>query len=248
MSTLRLNDTNYSRLYGSQNQTPCVKDAFHDHIIPSHHPPPPDAEEDFFSQKIRSRTYSTAGSENSDKLEEGPCTSFPSGPSFVNPNKTGTKSAAHCVFKDVPGQGGCSAVRLKLTPLSLHKDLSLEDESIFDDAVKAHCQEANEFYSSLMFGPMSDDFKQIMRQALGGMLWTKQYYKFIQKEWLEGDPAQPPPPPERKFIRNWANLFLLQASIIIDAVSIRNGDTCTPQMFSLCLTSMLLNVLVIARF
>jgi hypothetical protein len=41
-----------------------------------------------------------------------------------------------------------------------------------------------------------------MRQALGGMLWTKQHYQFIQKEWLSGDPLQPPPPPERKHIRN----------------------------------------------
>ncbi|KAJ4463809.1 hypothetical protein C8R41DRAFT_731813, partial [Lentinula lateritia] len=122
----------------------------------------------------------------------------------------GTKSAAHYIFKDVSGQGGCSVVRLKLTPLSVKKDLSIEDEGIFDDAVEARCQEADEFYNSLVFGPISDDFKQIMCQALGGMLWTKQYYKFIQKEWLEGNPAQPPPPPERKFIRNrdWRHMHV----------------------------------------
>ncbi|KAG6822597.1 hypothetical protein H0H93_005114, partial [Arthromyces matolae] len=51
-------------------------------------------------------------------------------------------------------------------------------------------------------GPISEDLKQIMRQALGGMLWTKQHYRFIQKEWIEGDPGQPKPPPERKWIRN----------------------------------------------
>ncbi|KAH7875369.1 glycoside hydrolase family 63 protein [Lentinula edodes] len=207
------NNTNFSRLYGGQNETPYVKDAFHDHIIPSHRPPPPEGDEDFFSHKIRSRArvYSTAGSEvDDDEVEEGPCTPFPSGPDFVNPNKTGTKSAAHYIFKDVPGQGGCSVVRLKLTPLSVKKDLSIEDEGIFDDAVEARRQEADEFYNSLVFGPISDDFKQIMRQALGGMLWTKQYYKFIQKEWLEGDPAQPPPPPERKFIRNrdWRHMHV----------------------------------------
>ncbi|KAH7868974.1 uncharacterized protein C8R40DRAFT_1074449 [Lentinula edodes] len=137
-----------------------------------------------------------------DEVEEGPCTPFPSGPDFVNPNKTGTKSAAHYIFKDVPSQGGCSVVRLKLTPLSVKKDLSIEDKGIFDDVVEAHRREADEFYNSLVFGPMSDDFKQIVCQVLGEMLQTKRYYKFIQKEWLEGDPAQPPPP-ERKFIRNW---------------------------------------------
>jgi hypothetical protein len=97
---------------------------------------------------------------------------------------------------------------LKLTPLNPKKDPSLEDEIIFDDAVEARRQEADEFYNSLVFGPISEDLKQIMRQALGGMLWTKQYYKFIQKEWIEGDPSQPAPPPERKFIRNRVNFHL----------------------------------------
>jgi hypothetical protein len=120
----------------------------------------------------------------------------------VNPEKTGTKSAAHYTFRDVPAEGGCAVVRLKLTPLSPKKDPSLEDEGVFDDEVEARRQEADEFYHSLVLGPMSDDLKQIMRQALGGMLWTKQFYKFIQKEWIEGDPGQPPPPPERKYIRN----------------------------------------------
>ncbi|GAW02816.1 glycoside hydrolase family 63 protein [Lentinula edodes] len=59
------NNTNFSRLYGGQNETPYLKDAFDDHVIPSHRPPPPEGNEDFFSYKIRSRArvYSTAGSE-----------------------------------------------------------------------------------------------------------------------------------------------------------------------------------------
>ncbi|KAJ3937633.1 MAG: hypothetical protein NXY57DRAFT_1079900 [Lentinula lateritia] len=193
------NNTNFSRLYGGQNKTPYVEDAFHDHIIPSHRPPPPEGDEDF-SHKIhsRARVYSTAGSEvDDDEVEEGPCTPFPSGPDFVNPNKTGTKSAAHYIFKDVPSQGGCSVARLKLTPLSVKKDLSIEDKGIFDDAVEAHRQEADEFYNPLVFGPISDDFKQIMQG------------------WLEGDPAQPPPPPpERKLIRNQARSLLSCSSTV----------------------------------
>ena len=82
------------------------------------------------------------------------------------------------------------------------EDPSIEDEGIFDDTVEERRGEADEFYSGLVMGPISDDLKQIMRQALGGMLWTKQYYQFIQQDWLHGDPAQPPPPPERKHVRN----------------------------------------------
>jgi hypothetical protein len=200
------NNTNFSRLYGGTNETPYVKDAFHDQIIPNHRPPAAEAEEGFFSPRIRSRTASSFGNERPDVPEEGPCTPFPPSQSFVNSEQTGTKSAAHYTFTDVPGHGGCAVVRLKLTPLRLGKDPSLEDEVLFDDAVEERRQEADEFYASLVLGPISDDLKQIMRQALGGMLWTKQYYRFVQKEWIEGDPAQPKPPPGRKFIRNRASI------------------------------------------
>jgi hypothetical protein len=196
------NNTNFSRLYGGTNETPYVKDAFHDHIIKNHRPPISESEEGFFSPRIRSRTASFLGNEQSDAQEEGPCTPFPPTQSFVNPEQKGTKSAAHYIFQDVPGHGGCAVVRLKLTPARIGKDPSLEDEVMFDDAVEERRQEADEFYASLVLGPTSDDLKQIMRQALGGMLWTKQYYRFVQKEWIEGDPAQPKPPPGRKFIRN----------------------------------------------
>ncbi|KAJ7647363.1 glycoside hydrolase family 63 protein [Roridomyces roridus] len=185
------NNTNFARLYGGTNETPYVKDAFHDHIIPSHRP------------KVEVKEKSPNGTAATEPQPE-PEAEAEAEPqtSFVNPEQTGTKSAAHYVFRDVPGHGGCAVVRLKLTPLSPKKDASLINEMLFDDAVEARRQEADEFYASLAFGPISEDLKQIMRQALGGMLWTKQHYKFIQREWIHGDPSQPPPPPERKFIRN----------------------------------------------
>jgi len=205
------NNTNFSRLYGGTNETLHVKDAFHDHIIASHRPPASESqEEELFSPRIRSRTASFFGGQPSDVLEEGPCVPFPLSASFVNPDLKGTKSAAHYTFHDVPGHGGCAVVRLKLTPSRLGKDVSLEDEVVFDDAVEERRQEADEFYKSFTFGPISDDLNQIMRQAFAGMLWTKQYYRFIQKEWLEGDPAQPPPPPNRKFIRNKVGISQFQ--------------------------------------
>ncbi|KAG5219825.1 glycoside hydrolase family protein [Salix suchowensis] len=97
---------------------------------------------------------------------------------------------------------------------------SIEDEGLFDDAIEERRQEADEFYNSLVFGTITDDLKQIMRQALGGMLWTKQYYTFIQKEWIEGDPAQPPPPPERKweypFFAAWDTAFHCIPLAVVD--------------------------------
>ncbi|THH00906.1 hypothetical protein EW026_g1701 [Hermanssonia centrifuga] len=212
------NNTNFRRLYGGQNETPYVKDAFHDHIIPSHRPPSTDKEDQYFTSHIHSNTSQhktmPSGANETEtppsEQEEGPRTPFPHDPSFVNPEKKGTKSGAHYIFRDVPPRGGCAVVRLKLTPLKPSEDPSIEDEGIFDDAVEERREEANEFYSGLVMGPISDDFKQIMRQAMGGMLWTKQYYQFVQKTWIEGDPAQPPPPPDRKYIRNreWKHLYI----------------------------------------
>jgi len=228
------NNTNFARLYGGQNETMFVKDAFHDHIIPFHRPPESASEpETFFAPRIRSRTASLFAHERPDLPEEGPCTPFPLGANFVNPELKGTKSAAHYTFRDVPGQGGCAVVRLKLTANKLGKDISLEDEIAFDDAVEERRQEADEFYEALVKGaPMSDDLRQIMRQALGGMLWTKQFYRFIQKEWLEGDPAQPPPPPNRRFIRNKVRV---RTRLVDRPKSFpRNGSTCTSRMFCRC--------------
>lgn len=216
------NNTNFHRLYGGQNETPFVKDAFHDHIIPSHRPPNADAEQPgFFHSKIHSCTSPHAtrpnGIDSTPESEEeyGPRTPFPAGPSFVNPEKKGTKSAAHYVFRDVPPRGGCAVVRLKITPKTPAEDPSLDDESIFDDTIEERREETTEFYNQLVTGPISDDLKQIMRQALGGMLWTKQFYQFIQKDWASGDPAQPPPPPERRHVRNQVcSLFSLYLSLL----------------------------------
>lgn len=193
------NNTNFQRLYGGRNEPLYAKDAFHDHIIPKHRPAKAREDGGFFAGKIHSRSDSFVEGEEE---EYGPRTPFPADNGFVNPERKGTKAAAHYVFKDVPGKGGCAVVRLKLTPKSASRDPSVEDEGLFDDRVEERREEADEFYSSLILGPISDDLKQIMRQGLAGMLWTKQYYEFIQKPWAEGDPAQPPPPPERKYIRN----------------------------------------------
>ncbi|KAH8985944.1 hypothetical protein EDB86DRAFT_3083168 [Lactarius hatsudake] len=108
---------------------------------------------------------------------DGHTTSIPHhNPRFVDPDKADTKSAARYAFK-VADRGGYAAAQSKLTPTTPQKDATLEDESQFDDPIEERRIEAVEFYHSLTHG------------------YTKQYYKFVAKEWLNGDPAQPPPPP-----------------------------------------------------
>ena len=126
----------------------------------------------------------------------------------VNPEKRGTKSAAWYRFDEDGGvaPGECAVVRFKLSK----KYEGYLDEELFDDIIEARRVEADEFYFQISPLPMADDLRNIQRQALSGMLWTKQYYHFIYKDWAEGDPANPPPPPSRREVRNkhWRHMYL----------------------------------------
>ena len=68
--------------------------------------------------------------------------------------------------------------------------------------------EADEFYAEFQHEIADADARLVQRQAFAGMIWSKQYFHYDVPEWLEGDPLQPPPPPERKRGRNrdWAHL------------------------------------------
>jgi len=225
------NDTNFTRLWGVPNKSSYVKDAFHDHIVQAHRLPI-DKLANGRSKAGADGKVGNATNGSDSESSSGRDTPVPP-PQFVNPDKTGTKSAAHYVFKDVPGRGGCAVVRLKLTSNTPQKDPTLEDEGLFDDVIEERRVEADEFYYNLTQGYVSDDLRAIMRQALGGMLWTKQYYKFIANEWLEGDPAQPPPPPSRKFLRG--NKVRLSNPGMIHAHQMcRIGCTSTPRTYYPC--------------
>ena len=59
-------------------------------------------------------------------------------------------------------------------------------------------EEADEFYDVVLGRQLSADAKLVARQAFAGMLWSKQYYHYVVTDWLEGDPAEPAPPPQRR--------------------------------------------------
>jgi hypothetical protein len=77
----------------------------------------------------------------------------------------------------------------------------------FDGILRARQAEADEFYRALTPRTASEDEAMIMRQAFAGMLWSKQFYDYDVATWLDGDPAQPKPPPDRELNRNarWRN-------------------------------------------
>jgi hypothetical protein len=122
----------------------------------------------------------------------------------VNPEGTGTKCA---FWYRVTLAGGASAelrVRLR-TAGAPSAPGALGSE--FDQVVARRRGEADEFYDELTPRDASADEAMVMRQAFAGMLWSKQLYYYDVARWLDGDPAQPTPPPDRLTGRNshWRN-------------------------------------------
>jgi len=78
----------------------------------------------------------------------------------------------------------------------------------FDAIVEARRREADDFYATVIPASLSEDAARVMRQSLAGLLWSKQYYHYVVRDWLSGDPAQPSPPAQRRTGRNrdWTHL------------------------------------------
>jgi hypothetical protein len=182
------NETDFAKLFNGKNRSPYVKDAFHEYLI--------------------------RGNKSS-----------------ANPQQTGTKMAAYYPLRLSPGQSETLKLRLTdMEPLATmkrglgivgtitspgHADLA---EGVppandfgagFDSVFSLRQREADEFYASRVTSELSDDAKSVMRQAFGGLLWSKQFYHYDVRNWLDGDPAGPPPPPERLKGRNkeWTHLY-----------------------------------------
>jgi hypothetical protein len=123
-----------------------------------------------------------------------------SGAVTVNPELTGTKAAFHYRLEVAAGQSATIELRLADGPGGLGAD--------FDEVMTTRKAEADAYYAGLTPAGASEDEALVLRQALSGMLWTKEFYHYDVEHWLEGDPAGPPPPAERWHGRNsdWLHL------------------------------------------
>jgi hypothetical protein len=120
----------------------------------------------------------------------------------TNPERVGTRAAVHYRFPAVP-PGGSVVLRLRLTDERPAQPLEEVDE-----AIRERRAEADEFYDSLHPPGAGEDERRVQRQALAGLLWTKQTYLFDVQQWLKGDDPARPPPESRRAIRNghWMHL------------------------------------------
>jgi mannosylglycerate hydrolase MGH1-like protein len=124
----------------------------------------------------------------------------------------GTKAAAH--YKVSIGPGESTEIRLRLTDQRFGGASKTDAFADFGRVFSDRLQEADDFYSTVIPPDLSSDAKNVMRQGFGGMLWSKQFYHYVIKNWLEGDPGNPPPPPERLNGRNHEWMHLYNADVV----------------------------------
>ena len=155
------NETNKSKLFNAENDSPYVKDGINDYLV---------------------HGLKTA----------------------VNPEPAGTKMSAHYAASVAPGKS--FTIRLRLSPVSPTSGTALDGE--FEKIFTSRRTEADEFYRTVI-PEVATDEKAIMRQALGSLLWSKQFYHYDINRWLKGDPAGPEPAQERLNGRNreWHQLY-----------------------------------------
>jgi hypothetical protein len=122
-------------------------------------------------------------------------------PAACNPGRQGTKSCGH--FRALIPARGSATFRLRLTPDVLEDPLSEVDHTI-----ELRRQEADAFYEAVHPPAATPDERLVQRQALAGLLWSKQIYLFDVQAWLAGDNPAWPPPASRLSLRNvhWRHL------------------------------------------
>jgi Glycosyl hydrolase family 63 C-terminal domain len=120
----------------------------------------------------------------------------------ICPQGRGTKVAG-VYHRMVPG-GRSAVVRVRLCAGAV----APPDFAGFNQVMTQRRQEADAFYAVLQADVADQDMRLVQRQALAGMLWSKQFYHFDVGQWLDGDPRQPAPPPSRRYGRNagWRHL------------------------------------------
>jgi hypothetical protein len=123
----------------------------------------------------------------------------------VNRAAAGTKAAAHYQLEIASQQEATVRLRLFAEGETPPEPIGRQFDRVFADRI----DETEEFYQDRIPPDSPADDRRIARQAYAGLLWSKQFYHYAVKDWLDGDPSQPPPPESRKRGRNadWVHLF-----------------------------------------
>jgi hypothetical protein len=118
-------------------------------------------------------------------------------------SQAGTKVAPHFQCT-VPGRGRVEW-RLRLRPESAAGSPAFGPE--FDAVLRLRREESEAYYRDKISTQLTADQQSVVKQAYAGLLWSKQFYHYVVKEWLAGDPATPPPPPGRGRNADWQHFY-----------------------------------------
>jgi hypothetical protein len=127
----------------------------------------------------------------------------------VNPANIGTKAALDYTL-EIPA-GGSQTVRLRLSSGTVSPDALGQ---AFDQLFATRQQESDEFYKAIVPDNLDPELRNIQRQAFAGLLWSKQFYYYDVRRWLEGDPVYPAPPDSRWYGRNHDWMHLSNDSVL----------------------------------
>ncbi len=123
----------------------------------------------------------------------------------VNPAETGTKAAGWYVLELAAGD----SARIELRLTAAESAPAAPFGAGFDEVFLQRREETDAFYATVIPAATTPAERGVLRQAYAGLLWTKQYYHYVVRDWLEGDPSQPAPPAGRQHGRNhdWEHLY-----------------------------------------
>ena len=195
------NETNFQRLYGSANPQPYVKDAFHEYIVGGRREAVNPAQAGTRAAAVYRKT-----------LAPGETVTVRLRLTMIQAALTTTSEAATPPKRTEAHHKAAYSPAYRLPPPEYYAyfvpqttDPFFKD---FDRVFGLRRDEADEFYNELFPPSLDESLRQVERQALAGMLWSKQFYYFIVSRWLRGDPTQPPPPARRAHGRNseWRHL------------------------------------------
>jgi hypothetical protein len=127
--------------------------------------------------------------------------------STVNPANQGTKAAVHYQYM-VPA-GGSVTTLIRFTDRAPESFATPPFDAEALQAFADRRAEADKFYEMIATRRLTDDESLVLRQAFGSLLWSKQFYHYVVRDWLRGDPGHPAPPDHRRRGRNreWSHLY-----------------------------------------
>jgi hypothetical protein len=208
------NETNTSRLFGFDNAKPYVKDGINDYVV--------NGNRDAVNPR---HTGTKAAARYVAEVPAGGSISFRIRLSPVGPESFGTASLEPVAQVSTSRRRQSTATRRGSDGTAASASAAVAEwpvpepgaTSPFDafDLVFAQRQlEADEFYAEVIPHSLSEDARAVMRQSLAGMLWSKQFYHYVVRDWLQGDAQQPAPPAERQQGRNHQWRHLHNADVI----------------------------------